>query len=101
MQAWKQKIDGGNMKISHSRPNESTQAVQLPTPHVVRVVGTIRVELPANAKASTLRTDTSTPQSKGSSRQIAAFFIEHPILALSLITLTGFICILLLPPNNL
>jgi len=98
MQTWKQKIDGGkNIEITHSRPNESTQDVELPTPQVVRVVRTIRVEMPPT---STSRTDTSTRQSKRSSRQTAAFFIDHPILAmlaLSLIALIGFICILVLP----
>src|SRR6266403_616448 len=36
--------------MNHSRPNESTGDVPLPIPHVVRVVRTIRVALPAGAK---------------------------------------------------
>ena len=87
-----QKHKGGN--------NESTRDIQLPTPHVERIVRTIRVRPPAAAKASTLRANTSTTKSKGLSLQIAAFFINHPILTmliLWLITLIGFVCIFALP----
>jgi hypothetical protein len=71
-----------------------------PAPHVERVVRTIRLGLPATAKAAALRTDASATNSKGSSLQIAAFFFNHPILtmlALWLITLIGFVCLFALP----
>jgi hypothetical protein len=90
----------GNININYSRPNESTQDVEIRSPRVVRVVKTIRVGLPATAKASTLRTDTSAAMSKGSSLRMVAFFIDHPILAmlaLWLITLIGLVCIFELP----
>ena len=89
-----------NMDVNRSRPNESTRDIQLPTPHVERIVRTIRVRPPAAAKASTLRVNTSTTKSKGLSLHIAAFFINHPILTmliLWLITLIGFVCIFALP----
>jgi hypothetical protein len=56
--------------------------------------------VPATAKVWTLRTDTSATKSKGSSLQIAAFFINHLILAmviLWLIALIGFVWIFELP----
>ena len=90
----------GNMNINYSRPNESTQDVEIPSARAVRVVRTVRVGLPATAMASTPRTDTSTTMSKESSFQIADFFVDHPILAmlvLGLIALIGSICIFALP----
>ena len=77
----------GNMNMTYSRPNELTRD---PAPRVVR---TIHVGRPATENASTLRTDKSTTKLKGSSLQIAAFFSDHPILAmmvLGLIALIGF-----------
>ena len=88
------------MNINYSRPNESTQDVEIPSARAVRVVRTVRVGLPATAMASTPRTDTSTTMSKESSFQIADFFVDHPILAmlvLGLIALIGSICIFALP----
>ena len=90
----------GNMTINYSRPNELTQDVAIPGPRAVRIVRTVRVGLPATAMASTLRTDTSTTKSEESSFQIAAFFVNHPILTmlvLALIALIGSICIFALP----
>jgi hypothetical protein len=90
----------GNMNINYSRPNESTQDVEIPSPRAVRIVRTFRVGLPAIAMASTLRTGTSTTKSKESSFQVADFFVDHPILAmlvLGLIALIGSICIFALP----
>lgn len=80
--------------------NESTRDIQLPTPHVERIVRTIRVGPPATAKASTLQANTSKTKSKESPRHMAAFIINHPILTmlvLWLITLIGFVCIFALP----
>lgn len=77
----------GNM--NYSPPN-----VEIPAPRVVRVVRTVHIGPPATANASTLGTDTSTTKFKGSSLQIAAFLIDHPILAmvvLGLIALIGFV----------
>jgi hypothetical protein len=90
----------GNMNINYSWPNESTQHIGIPAPRAVRVLRTVRAGLPATAKASTLRTDTSTTKSEESSFQIAAFFVNHPILTmlvLVLIALIGSICIFALP----
>ena len=90
----------GNMNIDYLRPNELTQAIEIPVPHAVRVVRTSRVGLSTAARASTLLTDTSTTKPKESSFQIAAFVIDHPILAmlvLGLITLIGSFCIFALP----
>jgi hypothetical protein len=91
----------GNMNMNYSRPNESIQDVEISIPRAVRVVvRTIHVGLSATAKASTLWTDTSTTKSKESSFQIAAFVINHPILAMlvvGLIALIGFVCIFALP----
>ena len=89
-----------NMHMNHSRPNESTQHVEGAIPRAVRVVRTIRVGLSTTAKASTLPTGTSTIKSKESSFRIAAFAINHPIVAmlvLGLIALIGFVCIFALP----
>jgi len=75
-----------NMDCNCSPPNESTRDVEFPTPHVERVVRTIRVRPPAASAA----------KSKESSLRIAAFFIDHPILtmlALWLMTLIGFVYI--------
>ena len=88
------------MNMNYSRPNESTQNVEISIPHAVRVVRTSRVGLSTAAKASTLPTDNSTTKSEESSFQIAAFVINHPILAmlvLGLIALIGSICIFALP----
>jgi hypothetical protein len=88
------------MNINYSRPNELTQDIEIPAPHAVRVVRTVRVGLPANAMASPLRTDTSTTKYKESSFQVAEFFVNYPILAmlvLGLIALIGSICIFALP----
>jgi hypothetical protein len=90
----------GNMNINYSRPNESTQDVEIPAPRAVRVVRTVRIGLPATAMASTLQTDISMTKSKESSFQIAEFAINHPILAmlvLGLIALIGSVCIFTLP----
>jgi hypothetical protein len=84
----------GNMNMTYSRPNELTRDVEIPAPRVVRVVRIIHVGLPATENASTLGTDTSATKLKGSSLQIAAFFSDHPILALvvlGLIALIGFV----------
>ena len=89
-----------NMDVNRSRPNESTRDVDLPTPHVERVVRTIRVRASATAMAPTPRMDSGTEQPEGSSFQIAAFFINHPILvmlALWLITLIVFLYIFAMP----
>ncbi len=80
--------------MTYSRPNELTRDIEIPAPRVVRVVRTIHVGRPATENASTLRTDKSTTKLKGSSLQIAAFFSDHPILAmmvLGLIALIGFV----------
>ena len=90
----------GNMNINYSWSNELPQDIEIPVPHAVRVVRTVRVGPPAIAMASTLRTDTSMTKSKESSFQIAAFVIDHPILAmlvLGLIALIGSVCIFALP----
>jgi hypothetical protein len=90
----------GNMNINHSWPNESAQHIEIPVPRAVRIVRTVRAGLPATAKASTLRTDTSTTKAQESSFQIAEFFVNHPILAmliLVLIALIGSVCIFALP----
>ena len=90
----------GNMHMNHSRPNESTRDVDISVPRAVRIVRTIRVGLSPTAKASMLPTDTSTTKSKESSFRIAAFAINHPIVAmlvLGLIALIGFVCIFELP----
>jgi hypothetical protein len=90
----------GNMNINYSWPNELTQDIEIPVPHAARVVRTVRVEPPATAMASTLRTDTSMTKSKESSFQIAEFFIDPPILAMlvvALIALIGSICIFAMP----
>jgi len=88
------------MNINYSRPNGLTQHFEIPAPRAVRVVRTFRIGLSTAAKASTLRTDTSITKSKESSFQIAEFFSDHPILAMSvlaLIALIGSICIFALP----
>ena len=90
----------GNVNTNDSRPHELTQDVEIRVQPAVRVVRTSRVELSNAAKASTLRTDTSTTKSKESSFQIAEFFIDHPILAMlvvALIALIGSICIFAMP----
>ena len=90
----------GNMKINYSWPNELTQDIEIPVPHAVRVVRTVRAGPPATAMASTLRTVTSMTKSRESSFQIAEFFMDHPILAmlvLGLIALIGSVCIFALP----
>jgi hypothetical protein len=88
------------MHMNHSRPNESTRHVEVAIPRAVRIVRTIRVGLSTTAKASRLSTDVSTTKSKESSFEIAAFAINHPIVAmlvLGLIALIGFVCIFELP----
>jgi hypothetical protein len=88
------------MNMNYSRPNESTQNVEISIPRAVRVVRTIHVGPRATAKASSLPTDTSTTKSKESSFRIAGFAINHPILAMlvvGLIALIGFVCIFALP----
>src|SRR5437762_13746889 len=90
----------GNMHMNYSRTNQSTQHVEGAIPRAVRVLRTIRVGLSTAAKASTLPTDTSMTKSKESSFRIAAFVIDHPILAmlvLGLIALIGSICIFAMP----
>ena len=89
-----------NMNINYSWPNELTQDIEIPDPRVVRIVRTVSAGVPATAMASTLRTDTSTTKSRESSFQIAEFFMDHPILAmlvLTLIALVGSICIFAMP----
>jgi len=76
-----------DIDINRSRPNETTRDMEFPTPHLERIVRTIRVGLPATAKAPTAWTEP------------AAFLITHPILAmlgLSLIAAIGFGCFLVL-----
>jgi hypothetical protein len=90
----------GNMNINYAWPNELMQDIEISVPHAVRVVRTVRVEPPASAMASTLRTDTNMTKSRESSFQIAEFFIDHPILAmlvLGLIALIGSVCIFAVP----
>ena len=90
----------GNMNINYSRHNEFTQDIEIPVPHTVRVVRTVRAGPSATAMASTLRADTSMTKSRESSFQIAEFFIDHPILAmlvLGLIALIGSVCIFAVP----
>jgi len=90
----------GKMNINYSWPNELTQDIEIPVPHTVRVVRTVRAGPTATAMASTLRTDTSMTKSKESSFQIAEFFIDHPILAMlvvALIALIGSVCIFAMP----
>jgi len=88
------------MHMNYSHTNESTQHIEGAIPRAVRVLRTIRVGLSSAAKVSTLRTDTSMTKSKESSFQIAAFVIDHPILAmlvLGLIALIGSVCIFAMP----
>ena len=90
----------GNMNTNYSWPNELTQDIEIPVPHSVRIVTTVRAGLPATAMASTLRTVTSITKSKESSFQIAEFFMDHPIFAmlvLGLIALIGSVCIFAVP----
>jgi len=90
----------GNMNINYSWHNELTQDIEIPVPHAVRVVKTVRVGPPVTAMTSTLRTDTSMTQSKESSFLVAELFIDHPILAMlvvALIALIGSVCIFALP----
>jgi len=90
----------GNMHMNHSLPNQSMRDVDISIPRVVRVVRTIRIGLSRSANAWRPLTDTSTTKSKESSFRIAAFAINHPIVAmlvLGLIALIGFVCILELP----
>jgi len=66
--------------------NETTRDMEFPTPHLERIVRTVR-GLPATAKVPMARTEP------------AAFLITHPILAmlgLSLIAAIGFGCFLVL-----
>ena len=89
-----------NMDMNHSRLNETTRDVDISIPRVVRVVRTIRIGLSSSAKAWRPLTDTSTTKSKESSLRVAAFAINHPIIAmlvLGLIALVGFVCIVELP----
>jgi hypothetical protein len=90
----------GNMNINYSWPNELTQDIEIPVSQAVRVVRTVRVGPPVIAMTSTLRTDTSMTKSKESSFLIAEFFIDHPILAMlvvTLIALIGSVCVFALP----
>ncbi len=90
----------GNMNINYSWPNELTQDIEIPVPHAMRVVRTVRAGPPVTAMTSTLRTDTSMTQSKESSFLVAEFFIDHPILAMlvvALIALIGSLCIFEIP----
>ena len=90
--------------MNYSRPNESTQDVEISIPRAVRVVRTIHVGLSTTAKALTPLTNARTTKSKESSFRIAAFVIDHPIfamLALCLIALIGFVCIFALPTGLL
>jgi hypothetical protein len=101
-QAWRPTRVGrfGNMHMNYSRSNESTQRVEGAMPRAVRVLRTIRVGLSTAAKASTLQTDSSMTKSKETSFQIAELFIDHPILAMSvlgLIALIGSVCIFAAP----
>src|ERR1700755_6119 len=90
----------GNMYIKYSEPNELPQDVKIGSWRAARIARRSRIEFSTGATASMLPTDTSTTQSKKSSFQIAAFVINHPILAmlvLGLIALIGSICIFALP----
>jgi hypothetical protein len=90
----------GNLDMNYSRPHESTWDVNISVPRVVRVVRTIRLGLSKSANASRPLTDTSTTKSKESSFRIAAFAINHPMIAMLVLGLTaliGFVCIVELP----
>jgi hypothetical protein len=86
--------------MNYSRSNESTQRVEGAMPRAVRVLRTIRVGLSTAAKASTLQTDSSMTKSKETSFQIAELFIDHPILAMSVlgvIAIIGSVCVFAMP----
>ena len=88
------------MNINNSRPNEWKQGHVIHGYRVVRGIRTIRAGVPPNAKTWTLRTNTGGTESKGFSVQTAAFFMNHPTIAivtLWLIAIIGFVCILELP----
>src|SRR5882762_5606079 len=73
----------GNTNINDPRPNESTHDDGVRTPRVVRVIRTLRPRGPATAQTSMLQTGTSATMPKGLSLRMVAFFIDHPILAMS------------------
>jgi hypothetical protein len=81
------------LKNSHAPENGAvvTRDLEIPPPHVERVVRTIRIGSPASAKTPTPRTETSAVNSKGSSLQVAAFLTNHPILAMLIVWLIALI----------
>ena len=90
----------GNMNTNDSRPNESRQRHEIHGYRVVRGIRTLRAGVPPTAKTWTLQRNTSGTESKGFSVQTAAFFMNHPTIAivtLWLIAIIGFVCILELP----
>jgi hypothetical protein len=82
------------------RPNESRHGHGIHADRVVRGIRTFRAGVPATAKTWTLWRDTGATRFKGSSLQTAAFFMNHPIMAivtLWVIAIIGFVCLLQLP----
>ena len=88
------------MNINNSGPNEWKQGYGIDGYRVVRGIRTLRAGVPPTAKTWTLRRNTGGTESKGFSVQTAAFFMNHPTMAivtLWLIGVIGFVCILELP----
>jgi hypothetical protein len=88
------------MNINNSGPNEWKKGYGIHEYPVVRGIRTLRAGVPATAKTWTLRRNTGGTESKGFSVQTAAFFMNHPTIAivtLWLIAVIGFVCILELP----
>jgi hypothetical protein len=81
------------LKNFHASENGAvvTRDVEIPRPHVERIVRTIHIGSPASAKTPTPRTEPSAVNSKESSLQIAAFFTNHPILATLIVWLIALI----------
>ena len=90
----------GNMNTNDSQPNESRQSHGIHGYRVVRGIRTLRAGVPATAKMWSLRRDTGASKLKRSSHETAAFFMNHPIMAivtLWVIGIIGFVCLLQLP----
>jgi hypothetical protein len=88
------------MNINNSGPNEWKQGYEIHGYPVVRGIRTLRAGVPPTAKTWTLRRNAGGTKSKGFSVQTAAFFMNHPTIAivtLWLIAVIGFLCILELP----
>jgi hypothetical protein len=88
------------MNINNSGPNEWKQGGGVHRYRVVRGIRTLRAGVPPTAKTWTLLRNTGGTESKGFSVQTAAFFMNHPNIAmvtLWLIAVIGFVCILELP----